>query len=559
MRPGTLAVVGALLAAVAVGSALRYPTLYEPAWYGDEGIFAAIAHNMLEGRALYSDAWDNKPPGIFLTYAAVRALFGPSVLALHAVAMAAVLITQIGVMAIATVLYGAKRALFAGLIFAFVMGTPIIEGNLAMTETFMIVPTTLAALIAVITPRAAAERRFVCYAATGMLLGLAAAYKQVAVFDALAIALIIAFTSDEPLRPILAMVSGLAGVQAAVAVAFVATGAFPEYWYAVIGSLGLYSGLSTSGPFERLAGYLPAALVVAYLLRRRQLGGEIGMRHFPMLWLGFALAGAMSSTFAFPHYLQQAAPAFALVLVSDPLPKERDDLGRVTLAVAAVLVVAVVFGQFGDAFRDRRQLNPVEYYRTFVSHEWGSMSDLDRDYYFDGKVVAVNDITRYIEDDGAGDTLFAWSELPWLYAEGELTNPTRYYTSFLGEIVPDAKTEILGDIESSPPAYIVVSEDVYAPFPELDQIVERRYELLRAQGDWRLYRRADLNGDLAADTAASLRSSAPARDQQPASAAHGLPGPHMFQHAVRAHVCAADSQSACRTFTPSGIWRAMPT
>jgi hypothetical protein len=31
-----------------------------------------------------------------------------------------------------------------------------------------------------------------------------------------------------------------------------------------------------------------------------------------------------------------------------------------------VLVIAVVFGQFALAFRERRQLNPVEYYRTFA-------------------------------------------------------------------------------------------------------------------------------------------------------------------------------------------------
>jgi hypothetical protein len=47
------------------------------------------------------------------------------------------------------------------------------------------------------------------------------------------------------------------------------------------------------------------------------------------------------------------------------------------------------------------------------------------------------------------------------------------------------------DLEATPPAYIVVSDDTYAPFAELDRFIEARYELTRAQGDWRLYRLAD--------------------------------------------------------------------
>ncbi|HEY8173900.1 MAG TPA: hypothetical protein VIH21_12510, partial [Dehalococcoidia bacterium] len=132
---------------------LRYPSLFEPRWYGDEGIFAAIAQNMRSGRALYSEAWDNKPPLIFFTYAAVQSLFGTSVLALHAVATAVVIATQCALMAVAALLFGIRRALVAGAIFALLMGTPVIEANLAMTETFMILPATLAVLLVVLADR----------------------------------------------------------------------------------------------------------------------------------------------------------------------------------------------------------------------------------------------------------------------------------------------------------------------------------------------------------------------------------------------------------------------
>jgi hypothetical protein len=138
----------------------------------------------------------------------------------------------------------------------------------------------------------------------------------------------------------------------------------------------------------------------------------------------------------------------------------------------------------------------VRYYETFASHRWGDMDDLEYAYQFDGSAVAVKDIAAYIEDDGAGDTMFTWSEMAWLYEAAGVTNPTKYYASFFGDVIPGAKEEIMDDLLASPPIYVVVSDNTYAPFNELDAFVEARYELLRAQGDWRLYRLSTAQGAL---------------------------------------------------------------
>jgi hypothetical protein len=284
-------------------------------------------------------------------------------------------------------------------------------------------------------------------------------------------------------------VVGAAIPQAALALMYLATGAFGAYWYAIVGSLGVYSEFGeTRSPLVAFIGYLPAIVAVAWLVRRKQQRGAVEMQAFPALWVGFALAGATSSTFAFPHYLQQAAPPAALALVSMPWRWERDESARLLLAVGAVLSVAVVFGQFAFAFEERRQVNPIEYYRTFVSHRYGTMSDQDYDYYFDGKVLAVDDIVEAIHDDGRGTSVYTWSELPWIYAAGGLTNPTRYYTSFLGEVIPGAKEEILRDLQARPPAYIVMSDDTYAPFDELWDWLRGRYSLVEQHNDWWVYR-----------------------------------------------------------------------
>src|SRR5688572_23081908 len=49
--------------------ALRLPALSRPAG-GDQHLYAYTAGRVLDGEIPYRDAWDQKPPGIFVVYAA---------------------------------------------------------------------------------------------------------------------------------------------------------------------------------------------------------------------------------------------------------------------------------------------------------------------------------------------------------------------------------------------------------------------------------------------------------------------------------------------------------
>ena len=42
----------------------------------DQGTYLTIGQGLLEGKQLYRDLWDNKPPGIFIAYAGIARLFG---------------------------------------------------------------------------------------------------------------------------------------------------------------------------------------------------------------------------------------------------------------------------------------------------------------------------------------------------------------------------------------------------------------------------------------------------------------------------------------------------
>ncbi|HEX8932414.1 MAG TPA: hypothetical protein VF810_04620, partial [Patescibacteria group bacterium] len=45
---------------------LRLPSLIEPDWYGDEGIYQTIGMALHKGSFLYTQIWDNKPPLLYL-------------------------------------------------------------------------------------------------------------------------------------------------------------------------------------------------------------------------------------------------------------------------------------------------------------------------------------------------------------------------------------------------------------------------------------------------------------------------------------------------------------
>src|SRR3989338_434230 len=160
----------------------RLPSLFEPYWYGDEGIFAAVAANLNQGGVLYQTAWDNKPPMIYLTYAAIFKLFGVSMFWLRLVTLALVLATAVVIYEIAKNILGEKRALLAIFIFGFLTSLRIVEGNLALTEIFMILPISLAMFLIV-------KRNFdlISIAGAGFLFAIASLYKQVGALEAAAV------------------------------------------------------------------------------------------------------------------------------------------------------------------------------------------------------------------------------------------------------------------------------------------------------------------------------------------------------------------------------------
>ena len=59
----------AILIILGVVVFLRVPSLFEPYWYGDEGIYLTIGRAMRSGMELYREVHDNKPPLLYVVAA----------------------------------------------------------------------------------------------------------------------------------------------------------------------------------------------------------------------------------------------------------------------------------------------------------------------------------------------------------------------------------------------------------------------------------------------------------------------------------------------------------
>ena len=62
------------LALACVLLAVRLPSLVQPMG-ADQGLYAYVGDRVMHGGLPYVDAWDQKPPAIHVTYAAMRGLW----------------------------------------------------------------------------------------------------------------------------------------------------------------------------------------------------------------------------------------------------------------------------------------------------------------------------------------------------------------------------------------------------------------------------------------------------------------------------------------------------
>jgi 4-amino-4-deoxy-L-arabinose transferase-like glycosyltransferase len=454
---------GLILAATALFIAAVRIRLLEVPLDRDEGEYAYVGQQLLQGVPPFASIYHVKLPGIYAVYAATLGLFGETVAGVRIGLLVVNLASSAVLFAIARRFFAPLASALSAASFALLTLGQELDGFSANAEHFVLLPALLGLLALLAAPGARRERGLVFLAGLG--LGIATLIKQQGLFFVLAGAAYgLAFAWTERPRRLARRLwdGGAYAVGAtlpflALCAGFAALGLFGRFWWwtvyypqRYISEISWADGwgnfwlsfhpageeLGVTGAYAPLLAF--AALGGIWLVgsgRRRALA------FLASLGLFSALAVAAGLHF-FPHYYLLATPAVALAVGAGA------EALRVWRGPALALVVVVALLGFAIE-RQRAYLftrDPILVSRTsFAANPFPESVE----------------IARYLEaHTEPGDRIAVLGSEPQLYFLSKRRAATGYvYTYEMMREHPhvrELQTEMIEEIESAEPRYVVM-------------------------------------------------------------------------------------------------------
>ncbi|MEK7216968.1 MAG: hypothetical protein AAB289_15385 [Chloroflexota bacterium] len=464
----------ALLGVVALTLAFRLPSLFEPPWYDDEGIYAAVAHALLRGDRLYKDVLDNRPPGIYWLYAAMLAVSGYSVAFVKLTATVSFLLTQLAVFQMARRLWDPLTALVVIALFGFLGSIPMLEGNLANAEIFMILPVTLGMLLAM------GQRWF----AAGVALGCALLIKQIAGLEALAIVAGLLMFHPRPAAALLRFGAGYV-IPCLIAAGYLwSQGTIADFWYVCVSYYFGYVQRETRIPVEFWALKLVvlglSAACIGWFMRGPRSIARF-QRGLVLIWTAAAFYGAFFTSRPYPHYLLEPLPPLLMVLGWLFVANWRRPMADITggkvagaggLAVAACSLFLIIYLPWPTWARPEKSIG---YYQNFASLASGQITQAKYNDFFDRRVNRNMRLLRFLKQNTRpDDSLLIWGEEPWLYALTKLDVAPPFTVSYFAYEMPSGLQRMAESIAESRPHYIIWTRNKPL-YPQLRAALENDY------------------------------------------------------------------------------------
>ncbi len=456
---------------------LRLPSLFEPYWYGDEGIYLALGQGIRGGLTLYSQIHDNKPPTLYYLAALSRTVFGFRLLLLLWMLPTIYLFYRL-----ALKFLGESQAKLATLLFLVITSIPFFEGNIANAEIFMLLPTITAVYLLLSKPPVSS----LLYLVSGLLLGFAFTIKvPVAIEFAFFFLWILIFFKDKLLiklknlflftlaffLPILLYLIYF-WKQGALQ-PFLVSSLLQNFGYLSSWSTGSHqSNLFSSGLFGR--GVIMLLLwIFGYILYRHQ---KISRQFlFIFAWFFAALMGVLLPGRPYPHYLIQILPPLCILIFYFSkyfLP---------SLLAFFILLYSLFHFKF--------YFYPVfSYYQNFYSYALHLKSRDDYYRFFGYRVPDFYQIANRVQSlSSPQDTLFVWGDDAYLYPLSQRLPATKYLVAY--HIVDfHGHDLIISQLKSQTPTIIIYHPQSSRPFPQLDSFISHYYHLVDQIGDTSIYR-----------------------------------------------------------------------
>lgn len=349
-----LAIISAYIAAAVV---LRFITFGNPVVHIDEQFYLLVGERMLHGAIPYVDIWDRKPVGLFMLYAAMRALGGDGVIQYQMVALAFAVATSLTIDRIARQIASPAGAWWAGLIYLLYLSTFGCFGGQA--PVFYNLPVAAAALVISRCFVASDGRKLLSRGMLAMaLIGMAIQIKYTVVFEGFAFGLVLIILAMKARWPASrTILAACAWAACALAPTGAALGAYQ--W---MGHGALFIDANFLSIFHRHQPFVPslrrlareAAILTPLWLailwassRIAQQGRDMAALPFLRIWAIAAVAGFLFFGTWLDHYV---APLLVPLVVL-AAPALGWSSGRKLYTALALLVSSI--GAFADTLDQR--------------------------------------------------------------------------------------------------------------------------------------------------------------------------------------------------------------
>ncbi|MDP2585811.1 MAG: glycosyltransferase family 39 protein [Candidatus Levybacteria bacterium] len=466
---------------------LRLPSLFEPLWYGDEGIYQVIGTSLNHGKLLYSQIFDNKPPLLYWLYS----IFQSDQFSIRLVSLVFGALSVIMFFFLSKKLFKSEKKnnipYLTTIIFAFLFGLPVLEGNIANAENFMLLPIIASAFLLLnsqksnpnrspINPcppslRSGAGRRALSfiparhrcaqalagglnhYFFAGLILGVAFLFKIVAIFDLaafLVFCFIINFNSLKKEIKLFSIIIGFLIPISLVSVLFISNGTFMDFIKAAfISNLSYisYGNKIGSLPFLLL---IKSALLGGFLffalMKRKKINQPT---LFVSIWFAFSLFNTYFSQRPYTHYLLVLIPSLSLMVGAFLFDKKY----RKIIVVFFIIVLLTIAKTFGMPNFNKS----INYYQNFISYVLDEKTMAQYQAFFDRNTPSDYEVARFIKPKlSKNDTIFVWGDNAQLYQLIGVVAPTKYVVAYHISNYKDGPENTRIAIEKTKPKFIVI-------------------------------------------------------------------------------------------------------
>lgn len=445
---------------------LRVPSFFEPLWYTDEAGYAATVWLSHLGYGLYVNAWNNKPPLLFALMAGTLKLFGPTEAGLHVVPLLTGGGALWGALWWARKNFGYRTTLIVGVIIAILLGTPILDGELFLPESLLIVFTTWAGVWFLMTIRnhddATTAFDIRTMVGIGVLLACATLIQQTALGDACA--MVAWCVVRRQFRAAGVIVATMVILGLIVIGPFIVLSGFHRVFFALVSSYGGYvtQSLSTKVFTYVWRGALLLSFIGSIIVLRNARDSTL---EFLRIWFTTLLIVAIAPGYPYEHFLLPAVVPVTLG-VSYGIAKYwknwryilRSHRFQFASGIVAWCTVAscFIFTQpYGGLFHAGWSLG---YYPVTLGRIAGYIPTRSYDDFFGYSVYGESVVMRWINAHHMdGSYAMVWSNLAWPLVVNKLSEPTRSGPLYVTETLDNSPKPLIARLDKHPPSLIIVT------------------------------------------------------------------------------------------------------